>query len=175
MPAGCDFPQPAAIHTNTPGSPDRKATFAALTPTHCVRCLKTYPSELVSCGRSHATFAALTPPASPSLSCSPSESPPALRENRRYSPASAGSELTAGDLRIFPGLENATAGAVSHYGLKSCDSRLGLSTICFANRDKSPSEASRSTEGALSQRTCELRKVPCNVRIRSLQLTSFVA
>ena len=74
----------------------------------------------------------LTPTATPSLSCSPSESPPALRENRRYSPALAGSELTApfclanclaalrterqpslaltppasptlGDLRIFPG------------------------------------------------------------------------
>ena len=54
---------------------------------------------------------------------------------------------------------------------------MGLSAICFANRDKSPSEASRSdggalrepqdfspwwlTAGDLSQRTCELRKVPC--------------
>ena len=34
-------------------------------------------------------------------------------------------------------------------GLKSCGSHMGLSAICFANRDKSPSEASRSDEGAL--------------------------
>ena len=54
-------------------------------------------------------------------------------------------------------------------GLKSCGSHMGLSAICSANRDKSPSEASQSTEGALSpkleaisQRTCELRKASCN-------------
>ena len=35
-------------------------------------------------------------------------------------------------------------------GLKSCGSHMGLSAICSANRDKSPSEASQSTEGALS-------------------------
>ena len=34
-------------------------------------------------------------------------------------------------------------------GLKSCGSHMGLSAICFANRDKSPNEASRSDEGAL--------------------------
>ena len=59
------------------------------------------------------------------------------------------SERTQRAMRIFPereaiSKENATAGAVSHHGLKSCGSRMGLSTICFANRDKSPTEASRS-------------------------------
>ena len=34
-------------------------------------------------------------------------------------------------------------------GLKSCGSHMGLSAICSANRDKSPSAASRSTESAL--------------------------
>ena len=79
--------------------------------------LETYPQiyDLVE-GPMQRSLA-LTPPPAATLSCSPSESPLALRENRRFSPASAGKELTAGDL---------------------------------------------------SQRTCELRKVPCNVRWRSL-------
>ncbi len=71
----------------------------------------------------------------------------ALRAVWRFSPAPAS-------------LENATAVAVSRNGLKSCGSHMGLSAICSANRDKSPSEASRSTESALSQRACELRNVP---------------
>ena len=60
--------------------------------------LETYPSELVSCGRSHATFAALTPTPAATLSSLPCESPAALRAGWRFSPASAG-------------VENATAGS----------------------------------------------------------------
>ena len=56
---------------------------------------------------------------------------------------------TCGFSPALAGVENATAVAVSHDGLKSCGSRMGLSAICFANRDKSPSGASRSTKGAL--------------------------
>ena len=63
--------------------------------------LETYPSELVSCGRSHATFAALTPTPAATLSSLPCESPAALRAGWRFSPASAGVELTAGDLSRY--------------------------------------------------------------------------
>ena len=53
------------------------------------------PCELVSCGRTHATFTSFTPTASPTLSVLSSDSSSALRENRQFSPASAGVELTA--------------------------------------------------------------------------------
>ena len=68
---------------------------------------------------------------------------------------------------------------------------MGLSAICFANRDKSPSEASRSDGGALREPQdfspwwltapfCRANRLRLfgqkgNVRWRSLLLTSFVA
>ena len=69
-------------------------------------------------------------------------------------------QATACLLSVLPSGSPMALRAKRH-GLKSCGSRMGLSAICFANRDKSPSEASRSTKGALSQRIHELRKASC--------------
>ena len=71
--------------------------------------LETYPQiyDLVE-GPMQRSLA-LTPPPAATLSCSPSESPLALRENRRFSPASAGLEnATAGS-----GASRSTEGALS--------------------------------------------------------------
>ena len=87
-----------SVERLTCGSPDRKATFADAHSNSLRSLLSVLPCESPdgSSGKK-ATFAALTPPPAATLSCSPSESPVALRENR--------------------------------HGLRFCGSRMGLSVV----------------------------------------------
>ena len=68
---------------------------------HCVRssgyaCAVRFALRIASGSPGKkATLTAFVPSPAATLSCSPSESPTVLRENRRCSPASAGTELTA--------------------------------------------------------------------------------
>ncbi len=149
------------------GSSDRKATFAALTPTHCVRCLKPCPNlrfgAQASCESSPASagkeltapfclanrLAALRTERQRSLTLTPTHCVRCLKPcpNLRFgaqascesSPASAGKELTV--------------------------------PFCLANRlaalrterqhSLTLTPAASPTLEALSQRACELRKVSC--------------
>ena len=72
-----------SVERLTCGSPDRKATFAYAHSNSLRSLLSVLPCESPdgSSGKK-ATFAALTPSPAATLSCSPSESPVALRENR---------------------------------------------------------------------------------------------
>ena len=79
----------------------------------------------------------------PVLSCG---SPLALRKKRQRSLSLTPSPSAT--LSVFSSDRLWLSGKKGN-GLKSCGSHMGLSTICFANRDKSPSEAGWSAVGAL--------------------------
>ena len=106
----------------------------------------------------------LTPPPAATLSSLPCKSPYGSLGRMAFFPSFSWSgkcdssggkpptltlqQATACLLSVLPSGSPMALRAKRH-GLKSCGSRMGLSAICFANRDKSPSEASRSDEGAL--------------------------
>ena len=106
----------------------------------------------------------LTPPPAATLSSLPCKSPYGSLGRMAFFPSFSWSgkcdssggkpptltlqQATACLLSVLPSGSPMALRAKRH-GLKSCGSRMGLSAICFANRDKSPSEASQSDEGAL--------------------------
>ena len=128
----------SALSVLSSGSPSvcrtERQRSLALTPTHCVRCC---PFFLRIALRLFGK-------------CNSSGGKPQRLHSNRLPPACC--PFCQADRHRLSG-QNGN-------GLKSCGSHMGLSAICSANRDKSPSEASRSTESALSQRACELRNVP---------------
>ena len=138
----------------------------ALTPTHCVRCCPFFRRiALRLFGKKGNVRLELTPPPTAMLSSLPCESPCGSSDRKAFVPSfswfgkcnsSGGKPQRLHSNRLPPACcpfcqaDRHRLSGQNGNGLKSCGSHMGLSAICSANRDKSPSEASRSTESALS-------------------------
>ena len=137
-----------SVKRRTCGLPDRKATFAGAHSNSLRSLLSVFSAN---------RLAALRKKRQRSLRAHSSACGYAVRSVKRCTcglpdrkATFAGAHSSAYGYAVQPAMRIALRlSGQNGNGLKSCGSHMGLSAICSANRDKSPSEANRSDEGAL--------------------------